>query len=107
MFDLSLRRVIEQLRVLYGEPEAPPSADPLELILCEHVAYLVDYTRRAASLRPARGAAWPRPLVDCARRSAREQRKLARRASRTMRRVKLRQDAQFFKPLFSNDKVTL
>ena len=77
MFDRSLRRVVEQLRALYGEPDSPPSADPLELILWENVAYLVDDARRGIALDRLRRTVGTRPeqilaapfdrLVDVAR----------------------------------------
>jgi endonuclease III len=77
VFDLSLRRVVEQLHAVYGEPESPPSTDPLELILWENVAYLVDDARRATALDRLRRTVGTRPeqilaapidrLVDVAR----------------------------------------
>ena len=43
---LSLEHLIRILRDYYGEPDPPSIADPLELILWESVAYLVDDQKR-------------------------------------------------------------
>jgi endonuclease III len=42
----SLEELVRLLRDYYGEPEKPSITDPLELILWENVAYLVDDQRR-------------------------------------------------------------
>jgi endonuclease III len=45
----SLTAVIKALQKLYGQPKPPQIKDPLELILWENVAYLVDDEKRAAA----------------------------------------------------------
>ena len=77
MIDPSIRHVVEQLRAVYGEPDPPPSDDPLELILWENIAYMVDDARRAIALDRLRRTVGTRPeqilaatidrLVDVAR----------------------------------------
>jgi len=42
----SLEHLVRLLRDYYGEPEPPAVTDPLELILWENVAYLVDDQKR-------------------------------------------------------------
>ena len=42
----SLEHLVQLLRDYYGEPEPPAVTDPLELILWENVAYLVDDQKR-------------------------------------------------------------
>lgn len=44
---LTLRAVLRTLRMRYGRPPAPVSADPFQLVLWEQVAYLVPDERRA------------------------------------------------------------
>src|SRR5262249_5262015 len=45
---MNFREVIERLEQVYGRPSRPKTADPLEMILFENVAYLVDDKRREA-----------------------------------------------------------
>lgn len=45
----SLARVLTALEKFYGRPKPPKIRDPLELILWENVAYLVDDEKRAAA----------------------------------------------------------
>ncbi len=44
---LALPKILERLRDAFGPAPAPPSKDPLELVLWENVAYLVDDEQRA------------------------------------------------------------
>jgi len=46
-----LVRALDALEKLHGAPPAPPTRDPLELVLWENVAYLADDTRRAEAFR--------------------------------------------------------
>ncbi len=48
MTTLSLARVVKELGKFYGKPAPPKIDDPLELILYENVAYLVNDEKRAA-----------------------------------------------------------
>jgi endonuclease III len=56
-----LPRVLDALEKLYGRPEPPPTADPLELVLWENVAYLAEDDRRAAAFRALRKRVGTRP----------------------------------------------
>lgn len=47
----SLQRVLDALRRLYGRPRPPSVTDPLQLILCENVAYLASDARREEAFR--------------------------------------------------------
>ncbi len=51
-----LAQIIEDLRVLYGEPNGPPTRDIFELVLLESVAYLTDDRKRAAAFDGLRAA---------------------------------------------------
>jgi endonuclease III len=50
MKQIALSRVIERLGALYGEPDAPDTNDPWEMIVWENVAYLVDDERRQQAM---------------------------------------------------------
>jgi len=45
----SLAATVKTLQKFYGKPEPPRTTDPLEIILWENVAYLVDDEKRAAA----------------------------------------------------------
>lgn len=47
--------VLSRLKALYGAPK-PPASDPVELILRENAAYLVDDETREAVFRSLKGA---------------------------------------------------
>jgi hypothetical protein len=47
----SFQKIIADLEKLYGRPEPPKLTDPLEMILWENVAYLVDDERREKAFR--------------------------------------------------------
>jgi len=48
---MNLPRALDRLEARHGPPPAPPTRDPLELILWENVGYLVDDGKRAAAFR--------------------------------------------------------
>ena len=50
MKQIALSQVIERLGALYGEPDAPNTNDPWEMIVWENVAYLVDDERRQQAM---------------------------------------------------------
>ena len=50
MKHISLSQVIERLGALYGEPDAPDTNDPWQMIVWENVAYLVDDERRQQAM---------------------------------------------------------
>ena len=56
-----LRQVIARLEEQYGGPEPPPATDPLEMILWENVAYLVDDARRLKAFRALKRRIGTRP----------------------------------------------
>jgi endonuclease III len=43
---LTIKKVVEKLGALYGEPASPKTKDPFELVLLENVAYLVSDEQR-------------------------------------------------------------
>jgi endonuclease III len=57
----SLRKMIAALASHYGEPKAPITTDPFELILLENVAYLVSDERRAEAFKTLRKVAGTKP----------------------------------------------
>ncbi len=46
---ITFSKLVDRLQQHYGTPPPPPSADPLELIIRENVAYLASHQRRAAA----------------------------------------------------------
>jgi endonuclease III len=50
MKQISLSQIVERLGALYGEPDAPGTNDPWEMIVWENVAYLVDDERRQQAM---------------------------------------------------------
>jgi hypothetical protein len=57
----SLRKIITLLTRFYGQPSAPITTDPLELILWENVAYLVSDERRAEAFALLRQTVGTKP----------------------------------------------
>jgi len=58
---LALSRVLKSLEKFYGRPAPPEITDPVELILHENVAYLVDDEKRAAAFAALRKKIGTRP----------------------------------------------
>jgi len=56
-----LARIVTILRRHYGEPPAPPSRDPFELVVWENVAYMADDKRRAKAFEMLRERVGLRP----------------------------------------------
>lgn len=56
-----LVRVLDALEKVHGRPEPPPTADPLELVIWENVAYLAGDERRAGAFRALKKRVGTRP----------------------------------------------
>lgn len=54
MHSRALNDVVDRLAARYGQPPAPPSTDPFELILWENVAYMASDERRAEAIAQLR-----------------------------------------------------
>ena len=57
----SLRKIVAALASHYGQPKAPITTDPFELILLENVAYLVSDERREEAFKILRKLAGTKP----------------------------------------------
>lgn len=57
----NLRKIIQKLKRLYGEPPPPVTSNPFELILLENIAYLVDDGRREKAFEHLRKTVGLRP----------------------------------------------
>jgi endonuclease III len=55
------RAIIKKLQKFYGRPKPPHSTDPLEIILFDNVAYLVDDEKRAAAFAALKKKVGTRP----------------------------------------------
>jgi endonuclease III len=56
------KKIINKLKVHYGQPKPPPTGDPFELILLENIAYLADDARREAAFEELRNTIGLRPV---------------------------------------------
>jgi endonuclease III len=58
---ITFSKLVDKLQQHYGTPAPPPSADPLELIIRENVAYLASDQRRAAAFTALKETIGTRP----------------------------------------------
>jgi endonuclease-3 len=56
------KKIINKLKLYYGQPKPPQSSDPFELILLENIAYLADDARREAAFEELRNGIGLRPV---------------------------------------------
>lgn len=104
MDDLSLARVLKALEKFYGRPKPPKITDPLELILWENVAYLVDDEKRAtafATLKKKIGIR-PKQILDASPQDLLEVTRLGGMVPE-LRAQRLRQIAELAHWIFKDD----
>jgi endonuclease III len=100
----SLARIVKALEKFYGRPKPPRITDPLELILWENVAYLVDDEKRAtafAALKKKIGTQ-PKQILDASCRDLLQVTKLGGMIPE-LRAQRLRQIAELAHWIFKDD----
>jgi endonuclease III len=103
----SLARVLTALEKFYGRPKPPKIRDPLELILWENVAYLVDDEKRAAAFATLKKKVGTRArqILDASPQDLLEVTKLGGMAPE-VRAQRLRQIAELAHWIFKDDLIS-